>query len=116
MNTMANRISGLRKSLGMSIAKAADRAGLSRAYWWEIEHGKTKGIGAEALNAIAKTLGVTMDDLYANAAVPLPWSPISDRLLNDIIRDTGENPPGGMYTPNNVYCMAQELKMRRRKI
>ena len=58
------KIRELREHRQLSLQEAATRAGLkTRQQWHNIESGQRPGITADTLQAIARTLGVTMDEL-----------------------------------------------------
>jgi len=49
-----------RKSRGLTLQQIADAVGCTKAYIWELEMSEGQRPTAERLNAIAKTLGVTL--------------------------------------------------------
>ena len=48
---------------GLSLPDLAERAGVSKAFLWEIESGKSKRPGAEVLFKVAEALQVTIAHL-----------------------------------------------------
>ena len=56
-------ISNYRQLRGLTLPQLATRAGVSKAFLWEIESGNSKRPGAETLWKIAEALGVTIADL-----------------------------------------------------
>lgn len=60
---MQLKIKQLREQKGWSQSKLARKAGISRNYLSEIEHGKYQNIGAEILCKLAKALNCTLNDL-----------------------------------------------------
>jgi DNA-binding XRE family transcriptional regulator len=58
----ANPVKVWRKYRGLGQQELAEKAGLSGPYLSQLETGKRKG-SLEALNAIARALGVSLDDL-----------------------------------------------------
>ena len=52
-----------RELRGFSLSELAERAGVSKAFLWEIEQGNSKRPGAEILFKIATALDVTLADL-----------------------------------------------------
>lgn len=59
---LAQRIERLRKEKGLTQEKLADKAGLHRAYFWDIENGRN--ISIKTADKIAKALGVTLSELF----------------------------------------------------
>jgi transcriptional regulator with XRE-family HTH domain len=62
LNKLANRIEFLRKQKGYTQEDLAERAGLHRAYFWDIENGRN--ISVKTANKIAKALGVTLSEFF----------------------------------------------------
>ncbi len=63
-------IADRRKALGWKRYRLATRAGLADPYLGRVEAGDTKRLGVEVIAKIAKALGVTVDDLLADAGLP----------------------------------------------
>lgn len=59
---LADRIERLRKEKGLTQEELAEKAGLHRAYFWEIENGKN--ISIKTAYKIAKGLGVSLAQLF----------------------------------------------------
>ncbi len=62
-NSFGKRLRGFREAKGLTLQQVADRVGCTKAYIWELEMREGQKPTAERLNAIAKTLGVTIQDL-----------------------------------------------------
>ncbi|OGH24677.1 MAG: hypothetical protein A3D82_00495 [Candidatus Levybacteria bacterium RIFCSPHIGHO2_02_FULL_40_29] len=59
---LANRIEKLRKEKGMTQEELAEKAGLHRAYFWDIENGRN--ISIKTAYKIAKALKVELKELF----------------------------------------------------
>jgi transcriptional regulator with XRE-family HTH domain len=59
---LAQRIEYLRKDKKMTQEVLAEKAGLHRAYFWDIENGRN--ISVKTAYKIAKALGVPLHDLF----------------------------------------------------
>lgn len=59
---LADRIEYLRKEKGLSKEKLAVKAGLNRAYFWDIENGRN--ISIKTAYKIAQALGVKLSELF----------------------------------------------------
>lgn len=59
---LSNRIEKLRKERGLTQEQLAEKAGLHRAYFWDIENGRN--ISVKTAYKIAKALGVKLSDLF----------------------------------------------------
>jgi transcriptional regulator with XRE-family HTH domain len=70
------RLRQFREAKGLTLQQVADAVGCTKAYVWELEMRKGQKPTAERLNAIAKTLGVTIQDLLgepvASMQTPTP--------------------------------------------
>ena len=60
---IGNNIKKYREIRGLTLPDLATKAGVSKAFLWEIEAGKSKRPGAEVLFRLAETLGVTLAHL-----------------------------------------------------
>ncbi len=56
------RIEQLRKKEGLTQEKLAEKAGLHRSYFWDIENGRN--ISIKTAYKIARALGVKLSDLF----------------------------------------------------
>lgn len=63
------RIRDLRKTKGMSAKDVAERMGISRPFYTQLEGG-TRRLSVQYLEGIAKALGTTVADLYSEDGVP----------------------------------------------
>lgn len=59
---LSERIEKLRKEKGMTQEQLADKAGLHRAYFWDIESGRN--ISVKTAYKIARALGITLSELF----------------------------------------------------
>lgn len=59
---LADRIEKLRKDKGLTQEQLADKAGLHRAYFWDIESGRN--ISIKTAYKVAKALGVNLAQLF----------------------------------------------------
>ncbi len=59
---LGERIERLRKNKGMTQEELAEKSGLHRAYFWDIENGRN--ISIKTAYNIAKALGVTLSQLF----------------------------------------------------
>jgi len=59
---LGERIEDLRKKKGLTQEELAEKAGLHRAYFWDIEKGRN--ISVKTAYKIAKALGVKLCDLF----------------------------------------------------
>lgn len=62
------RLRQFREAKGLTLQQVADAVGCTKAYIWELEKREGQRPTAERLNAIAKTLGVTLSDLLGESA------------------------------------------------
>ena len=60
---IGDQIKKYRELRGLTLPDLAIKAGVSKAFLWEIESGKSRRPGAEVLFKIAETLGVTIAQL-----------------------------------------------------
>lgn len=59
---LGERIEELRKKKEMTQEELAEKAGLHRAYFWDIEHGRN--ISIKTAHNIARALGVSLAKLF----------------------------------------------------
>lgn len=59
---LSQRIEKLRKDKGMTQEGLAEKAGLHRAYFWDIENGRN--ISIKTAYKIARALGVSLNELF----------------------------------------------------
>jgi transcriptional regulator with XRE-family HTH domain len=72
------RLRRLREAKKLTLQQVADAVGCTKAYIWELEMKDGQRPSAERIQAIAKVLGVTMEDVmgesYCKAGSPSqPW-------------------------------------------
>lgn len=63
------RLRQFREAKGLTLQQVAEAVGCTKAYIWELEMREGQRPTAERLNAIAKTLGVTIQDLLGEPIV-----------------------------------------------
>jgi transcriptional regulator with XRE-family HTH domain len=61
-----------RESRGLDYYEAEQASGLDHTFWRKLEAGQYEAPGPKSLEAIAKTLKVPLEDLYALAGYDLP--------------------------------------------
>lgn len=59
---LAQRIEKLRKEKGLTQEELAEKAGLHRSYFWDIENGRN--ISIKTAYKITKGLGISFSDLF----------------------------------------------------
>ena len=59
---LSQRIERLRKDKGMTQEGLAEKAGLHRAYFWDIENGRN--ISIKTAYKVARALGVKLSELF----------------------------------------------------
>lgn len=57
-----NRIEEIRKQKGLTQEELAEKAGLHRAYFWDIESGRN--ISIKTAYKVAKALGISLKELF----------------------------------------------------
>ena len=68
------RLRRYREAKGLTLQQVADKVGCTKAYIWELEMKDGQRPTAERIQAIAKVLGVTMEDVMG---VPMQQAPNS---------------------------------------
>lgn len=63
---MHNQLATLRKQKKLTQKELADAAGITRNYISKIENGSGVNVSLNVLSAIAKKLGVKLDDIFLN--------------------------------------------------
>ena len=71
-NPFGKRLREFREAKGLTLQQVADDVGCTKAYIWELEMREGQKPTAERLNAIAKTLGVTIQDLLGEPVANMP--------------------------------------------
>jgi len=74
------RLRRLREAKKLTLQQVADAAGCTKAYIWELEMKDGQRPSAERVQALAKVLGVTMEDIMGE---PMPEAP--DASPEDVI-------------------------------
>lgn len=67
--TIRDRIKALRKKAKMTLDQAADQAGLSKSYLWELENRDLPRPSADKLSGLARVFNVTIDYLLGGETV-----------------------------------------------
>jgi transcriptional regulator with XRE-family HTH domain len=67
--TIRDRIKALRKKAKLTLDQAAEQAGLSKSYLWELENRDLPRPSAEKLAGLARAFNVTVDYLLGGEAV-----------------------------------------------
>lgn len=96
---VGERIKAKRKELGWSLAKLSDESGLSRSFLCEIENDK-RSIGADSLNRIGESLGLSLDYLMSRRVEDYPETP---RKIPDSLAKFGRD---ANLRFNEVLCLA----------
>ena len=71
-SAFGTRLRSLREAKGLTLQKVADAAGCTKAYIWELEKKPGQKPSAERIQAIAKVLGITMEDLMGEVVDEAP--------------------------------------------
>jgi transcriptional regulator with XRE-family HTH domain len=70
------KIAALREAGGWTMEEMARRAGMTtRQQWYGVESGQRANVTPDTLHAVARALGVTMDELMVQNARPEPPGP-----------------------------------------
>lgn len=72
------RLREFRETKDLTLQQVADAVGCTKAYVWELEMREGQKPTAERLNAIAKTLGVTIQDLLGEPVAPMQTATPTD--------------------------------------
>lgn len=70
--TFGERLRRLRESKKLTLQNVADAVGCTKAYIWELEKKDGQRPSAERVYALAKVLGVTMEDLMGKSIPDAP--------------------------------------------
>ncbi len=111
-----------REATSRSLVEVAESAGVSTAYLSEVERG-LKDVSTDRLLAIARTLGVSLADLYQElgrelGAPPLPIQPWSLDPRLQLRRATASLSPDALRTVADfsVYLAMRQSPSPRRRI
>jgi transcriptional regulator with XRE-family HTH domain len=66
------RLRRLREAKKLTLQQVADAVGCTKAYIWELEMKEGQRPSAERVHALAKVLGVTMEDLMGEGVAHVP--------------------------------------------
>lgn len=72
MTPFGQFIKDAREDAGMSLAEAAEAAGCTKSYLWDMEQGRATNPTITILVGLAKALDLYLDNLAMVAAVSLP--------------------------------------------
>lgn len=72
------RLRRLREAKKLTLQQVADAAGCTKAYIWELEMKDGQRPSAERVQALAKVLGVTMDDIMGEPLQDVPQASPED--------------------------------------
>lgn len=84
-----------RESERLNATQAADRIGVAKSTWTEVERGKRKA-SIDTLMALVPLLGRTLDELAAMDEQPIRLSPTQDVRNRRIDAMTNRNPRSGV--------------------
>jgi len=73
------RLRRLREAKKLTLQQVADAVGCTKAYIWELEMKEGQRPSAERVQALAKVLGVTMEDIMGE-----PMSEVPEASLEDV--------------------------------
>ena len=72
------RLRRLREAKKLTLQQVADAVGCTKAYIWELEMKDGQRPSAERVQALAKVLGVTMDDIMGEPLQDVPEASLED--------------------------------------
>ena len=72
------RLRRYREAKGLTLQQVADKVGCTKAYIWELEMKDGQRPSAERIQAIAKVLGVTMEDVMGEPVDQVPQASPED--------------------------------------
>ena len=75
------RLRRLREAKNLTLQQVADAVGCTKAYIWELEMKDGQRPSAERIQAIAKVLGVTMEDVMGEPIEQVPQASPEDVLF-----------------------------------
>ena len=86
----------LRKAQKLTLQQVADAVGCTKAYIWELEMREGQRPSAERVYALAKVLGVTMENVMG--CIPLytkpQWQGLTDEEIHDCFQNRGRGSDG----------------------
>ncbi len=99
----------LRKRAGLSQSQLADSAGMDRSYISMLENGQRTNISHEYATALARGLGISMEDLYKATGSgwigepPPPALPVNDPSKLPILRRLADLPVEGLLQLERIW-------------
>ena len=72
------RLRRLREAKKLTLQQVADEVGCTKAYIWELEMKDGQRSSAERVQALAKLLGVTMEDIMGEPLKEVPEASLED--------------------------------------
>lgn len=85
------RLRRLREAKNLTLQQVADAVGCTKAYIWELEMKDGQRPSAERIQAVAKVLGVTMEDVMGEPIEQVPQaSPEDVTFFREYAGMTGE--------------------------
>ena len=72
------RLRRLREAKKLTLQQAADEVGCTKAYIWELEMKDGQRPSAERVQALARVLGVTMEDIMGEPIQKVPEASLED--------------------------------------
>jgi len=101
------RLRRLREAKKLTLQQVADAVGCTKAYIWELEMKEGQRPSAERVQALAKVLGVTMEDIMGEPMPQVPEaSPEDVAFFREYAGMTDED--------KQIYRDALELVFRKR--
>ena len=83
--TLGTRLYELRQAAGVSLQKAADEIGVSKAHIWELEKGRSRNPSFELVTKLSVYYGVSPDVLTGAAATPAAGDLQIERIHRDLV-------------------------------
>lgn len=77
-SALGARLRRLREAKKLTLQQVADAVGCTKAYIWELEMKDGQRPSAERVQALAKVLGVTMDDIMGEPLQDVPQASLED--------------------------------------
>lgn len=77
-SVLGARLRRLREAKKLTLQQVADEVGCTKAYIWELEMKEGQRPSAERVHALAKVLGVTMEDLMGEKVDMAPQASLED--------------------------------------
>lgn len=77
-SALGGRLRRLREAKKLTLQQVADAVGCTKAYIWELEMKDGQRPTAERVQALAKVLGVTMEDIMGEPIQKVPEASLED--------------------------------------